>query len=137
MRYPNAVRPWQNVLDILTAYILIPINQKNRKNNFESWNIGPNIRENVVKVIELINKISNHLDHKIKTKTKKTKHKEKKILLLNSEKIRKKIRWKNIYNIDDTVRQLSEWYKIYLNGDKKNLKLFSEKLVKQTIDYIS
>ena len=74
---------------------------------------------------------------KHKTKTKKTKHKEKKILLLNSEKIRKKIRWKNIYNIDDTVRQLSEWYKIYLNGDKKNLKLFSEKLVKQTIDYIS
>ena len=50
---------------------------KNRKNNFESWNIGPNIRENVVKVIELINKISNHLDHKIKTKTKKPNIKKK------------------------------------------------------------
>ena len=57
--------------------------------------------------------------------------KESIILMLNSNKIRKKLNWKNIFNTNQTIKQTSEWYKICLNGSRSELKEYSIKLLNE------
>lgn len=133
IRYPKAIRPWQNVLDVIMAYSLIPVYQKNRKSNYESWNLGPSNIEKKITVIDLVKRFLKSFNSKISVKIEKSKIKEKNILMLNSNKIKKKIKWKNQFRIVDTIDQTCNWYKIYLYGNRKKLKQFSLHLIKKTL----
>lgn len=134
IRYPKAIRPWQNVLDVILAYSLIPINQKNRKRNNESWNLGPSNKEKKITVIELVRKFLNTFGNKVNVKVEKSKIKEKKILMLNSNKIKKKMKWKNKFKINETVDQTCNWYNLYLARNKKKLNIYSVSLVKKILN---
>lgn len=136
IRYPKATRPWQNILDLIIGYSLIPINQKNRTNNFESWNIGPTNKEKKINVNLIVKKFLYNFDSNMKVIIKKNKIKEAKILMLNSNKFRKNLGWKNLYNIDETILQTSEWYKKYLLKDKKQVKIYSKKILDYTFKKI-
>ena len=136
VRYPKAIRPWQNILDVIIAYSLIPINQKNRINKFDSWNIGPTAKEKKINVYKIVKNFLYNFDPKMKVIIKKNNIKEAKTLMLNSDKIRKIIGWKNNFNIDQTIYQTSEWYKLYLSKDKKGIQIFSKKLLESILKKI-
>ncbi len=136
IRYPKATRPWQNILDLIIGYSLIPMSQKNRTNNFESWNIGPTNKEKKINVNSIVKKFINNFDSNMKVIIKKSKIKEAKILMLNSNKFRKNLGWKNLYNIDETISQTSEWYKKYLLKDKKKVKVYSKRILDYTLKKI-
>ena len=40
IRYPNATRPWQHVLDVINGYLLLA-----QSNYFGAWNFGPNLKK--------------------------------------------------------------------------------------------
>lgn len=136
LRYPNAIRPWQNVLDAIHAYSLIPINQSKRSRSYDCWNIGPKRYEAKISVSKLVEKllISFDFDNKTVTKIKRGKHKESKILMLNSQKIRKKLSWENIFDINTTIKQTGDWYKIFHSKDMTKLRKFSETILNQLIE---
>lgn len=138
LRYPNAIRPWQNVLDAIHAYSLIPLNQDKRKKSYDSWNIGPRRYEGKISVKKLVEKflLSFDVTDKTRTKFKISKHKESKILMLNSYKIRKKLNWENIFNINTTIKQTGKWYKIFQNKDMINLRKHSESILNQLLDKV-
>ena len=136
IRYPNAIRPWQNVLDVIIAYSLIPLNQIKRSKNFEAWNVGPRSREKTVRVIELVNNFLHSFNFKKKIIIKKSKIKEKEILILDSSKIRKHIKWDTQFKISETIEQICTWYKLYLTKNKKELLKYSNKLINDILKKI-
>lgn len=122
IRNPNAVRPWQHVLEPLSGYLNLASKMYNDGLNFCSgWNFGPNIDSIVpVKTVAeiIINKwgkgkwvdLSNH----------SAVH-EANLLCLDCTKARVKLGWEPKLNIDGAVEYTVDWYKNYKNSNVYNL----------------
>ena len=86
LRNPNHIRPWQHVLDVCLAYILIPIfHYKNRKKYSGPYNVGPSqkIKLNVLNLTKLFIK---NLGYEFKIVKKKTKFIESKQIFWRHKK---------------------------------------------------
>lgn len=127
IRSPYSIRPWQNVLDVVNAYLLIPVYQRKKTTKFNFWNVGPDKKESSIRVIDIIKKLEN-INSKINIKIEKKTFKESNYLLLNNKKI-KKIGWKNKYNINQTLSDTSKWYELYYNLKNKELIKFTNELI--------
>jgi CDP-glucose 4,6-dehydratase len=118
IRYPESIRPWQHVLDSLSGYLLL--GQKNFQNNLkysEAWNFGPNTDKylSVIKIAEIIKEKIPRINYKMK-EDKISQH-ETKILLLNSGKAKSRLKWKPIWNIDESINETINWYKNFYEND--------------------
>ena len=96
LRYPNAIRPWQHVIEPLYGYILLlmKIATNKKKPTYGSWNFGPQKKNNIEvrKIIFILNK---NLGNKVKIKENnntKNLFKESKMLRLSSKKSKKNFR---------------------------------------------
>ena len=89
LRFPNAVRPWQHVFDVIYGYLLLGKKMFGNQNYNGSWNFGPS-KKNLLTVRQLINFIKKEInfDKKIIIKKQKDFH-ETKLLVLNSAKSKK------------------------------------------------
>ena len=123
IRNPNAIRPWQHILEILNAFILI-ILLKNKKtqNNLGTLNIAPNLRSNisVFKLINLIKKIGDFKNLKIKYK--KNLFSETQILRLSSNKAKKVLNYFPKLTLEESIKLTNDWYKNYFLDKKQILK---------------
>lgn len=130
IRYPNATRPWQHVLDLVFGYIVLLYNlSKNRKISGKSFNFGPFNQKNYT-VINLLKEFKKNL--KIlnwKVDISKIKFKEANLLNLNVKKTFKLIKWKNILSFKDTVKFTADWYSKYLTN-KANMQNFTLEQIK-------
>jgi CDP-glucose 4,6-dehydratase len=122
LRYPNAVRPWQHVLDLIEGYLLLIAGLLNQPKKFQgSWNFGP-INEkamSVKKIIELFGKYwekpeiiycHNPLP-------------ESNTLKLNSSKAQHKLGWKTFLNTEEAIYQTALWYKTFTESPRKAAQL--------------
>lgn len=132
IRNPNAVRPWQHVLEPLTGYLILGMKGYNNKKFSGAWNFGPSINEtvSVKKIISIFyDKISlNKEKYNIK---KNTNLRETKFLKINSNKAKKLLNWKTKMNTIEAINLTCEWYKRFL--EKKELLCFTRK---QILDYL-
>lgn len=121
LRNPNAIRPWQHVLEPLCGYLLI--GQKLLEENLEfaqAWNFGPN-SENNISVLEVVKEIKNHwnnLEYKI-ISNKNNLH-EANLLKLDCSKANSLLKWKSIWNSKQTFEKTALWYKNYYEENKIN-----------------
>ena len=121
LRSPNSIRPWQHVLDPLYGYLLLLMKlYKKQIISGSSFNFGPKKSSNksVSEVINLINKNFDNSVKIIKKKNNLRKYKESKVLMLNSDKSKKMLRWKSKYNLEQSIKLTSTWFKQF--NDKKN-----------------
>tara|TARA_Y100000389_G_scaffold204417_1_gene256830 strand:- start:2076 stop:3158 length:1083 start_codon:yes stop_codon:yes gene_type:complete len=136
LRYPNAIRPWQHVIEPLYGYILLlMMMSKNKKKISGSWNFGPK-KTNNVKVKKIISILNSSFQNRISVKenfNKKSSYKESKVLKLNSDKAKKTLKWVPSYNINQTINLISDWHKEFLNN-KKNILDVTQK---QILNYIN
>ena len=109
IRYPNAIRPWQHVLDCLNGYLTLVEHMVNFGLNGE-WNFGPKPSEKHT-VIEVIEKFSEKTDQKspIWTHDKTQQPHEASHLLLDSEKARKMLKWKEYLDFDTAIDWTANW----------------------------
>jgi CDP-glucose 4,6-dehydratase len=130
LRNPYAIRPWQHILDVSNAIMFILFKHYSKiKSKSIIYNVGPDNKSNIT-VLNLILKI-NKKNFKLKLKKKnKIKFNETKILKLSNKLIKKKIKWKPILNITDTVNLTVDWYRNFYN-DPKNIYKFSIKQIKK------
>ncbi len=115
LRQPQAIRPWQHVIEPLIGYLfLIAKITKNKKldKNY-SWNFGPGNINNqpVIKVINLLNKYSDYFV-KVSSKKNSRSYHESNILKLNSNKAKKLLGWKGHLNLDRSIFLVIEWYRL-------------------------
>ena len=117
LRNPNSIRPWQHVLDVIYGYLLFAYNLiNNYKNISYSYNLAPiyNGDEYTVEyVTKTFIKIIGKGMYNINCQKN---NKENNILLLDSSLIRKELNWKELFSIDEAIRETANWYKEYLNN---------------------
>ena len=136
LRYPNAIRPWQHVIEPLFGYILLlMLISKKNKNFYGAWNFGPN-KGNNVKVKKIVSLLNSQLSQPIQIKEKNMKkkfYKESTLLKLNSNKARTTLGWKPKFNILKTIKLISDWQNHFLKNKNEILNLCK----KQIVNYIS
>ena len=118
IRNPYSIRPYQHVLEPLSAYLLIIKKQFDNKNYSGYYNVGPDEVDcvstgNLVKLfcekwgnnLNWINKSDNNAPH------------EANFLKLDSSKIKEVFDWKPKWGIDEAISKTVEWTKVYKNNE--------------------
>jgi len=127
IRNPDAIRPWQYVLEPLSGYLQLAEKMWfNGKIFAQAWNFGPN--EESKKVSWIINKISNMYGKQIDILSDKSDNlHEAKILNLDCSKSQTKLNWIPKTNIEKGLEMTVNWYKEYQK--KSDMKEVSEKQI--------
>lgn len=115
IRNKRAIRPWQHILDVI--FIIKKIIEKTYlKKKFDIFNVGPN--KSTFKVFQILNFMERVF--KVKKKYLIPSSKEKKFIILNSNKIKKKYNLKNKLTTKEIINRTVEWYKKF-HLKKKNI----------------
>jgi CDP-glucose 4,6-dehydratase len=123
IRFPNAVRPWQHVLDCLNGYIVLINKMLDGESEF-LWNFGPPM-ESFIEVEHVIKKFSLSFGGNCNIVfDKKDNNPESLNLMLDSTKSRTLLGWENKLDIDSTISLTAKWYQdFYSNKNPLNLTL--------------
>lgn len=106
IRHPDAVRPWQHVIDLVYAYLLV--GQSQNKSNASCYNIGPNIDSNIT-VKTLLEKLKVFLRSNLEVRYERHDKEEAVLLSLDSSKFRNDFDWKPLIDIDTAIGLTCEW----------------------------
>jgi CDP-glucose 4,6-dehydratase len=115
LRSPYSIRPWHHVLDCLNGYLLL-VNQLMDGNAEGAWNFGPE-EEQVKSVSEVANLAGSLWGVERCWQNDLGIHPyEASLLMLNSNKAKMRLGWRNKLSFEDTVGWTINWYKNVLNG---------------------
>ena len=122
LRHPQAIRPWQHVLDSLSGYLLLAERLWNEGAAFsEGWNFGPDDTD--AKPVSWIMAqlaagwgrpgawrvdVGHH-------------HHEATILKLDNSKAKARLGWRPKWSLERTLDAVNEWYMAYQAGDDMSL----------------
>ena len=119
LRYPNSIRPWQHVLDCVNGYVML-VEKMISTNVGGEWNFGPNfdekysvsdVTETFAELWGLSKNVKNwNLDNS-------DSYKEASYLLLDSNKARSELLWKDHFDFKSALESTVNWYKAFLNGE--------------------
>ena len=131
VRNPNAIRPWQHVLEPLSGYIkLAELLYINPDKYGEGWNFGPNELD--------ARPVSWILDHMVDAWPDKaswvldgqTNHPhEANYLKLDISKAKSQLGWQPIWSLDKSLKNIIDWHKDWLN--KKDMQALSLEQINQ------
>lgn len=117
LRNESAVRPWQHVLDPLSAYLQLAQAGYASKSEFSgAWNFGPDVKgtRNVLCIAERILELWGG-NEEIK-KNKAEAYKETTYLKLDCTKAHEFLDWRPVWDVDHTLERIVDWYKAYQEG---------------------
>jgi CDP-glucose 4,6-dehydratase len=132
IRYPDATRPWQYVLDVINGYtVLIENLWANGQKFSEAWNFGPTNSE-IKPVRWIVTKLMEILGHNLEVQydTNVNPH-ETSYLSLDCSKAKSRLRWSSKLNLDESLKWTAEWYKHYKDGH--NMTKFSQEQIDRFI----
>lgn len=124
LRYPNALRPWQHVLEPLNGYLTLAQQLYDAAPSFtQAWNFGPN-EDQAKSVSWIADAIIDYWGSGIKwmQDTNELNY-ETNVLRLNSTKAKQYLGWKNFWNIETALEKTLEWYQGYFK--EKNMQNFT------------
>lgn len=121
VRNPSSIRPWQHVLDPLSAYLSIGSQLFNTPDKFVGgWNIGPSVNtsKDVKSVVEDVINIWG--DGKWHNASSGKSHHEARTLRLNCEKAANLLSWTPCYDTQKAVESTMQWYRGYYKNPEFN-----------------
>lgn len=127
LRNPFSVRPYQHVLEPLSAYLLIAERQYSDFNFADSYNVGPD-DEDCIETGKLADIFCEKWGGQswYSEEQLNAPH-EANFLKLDCSKIKNKLGWKPSIHIDKTVEMTVDWFKNY--SDKKDIIAFTEQQI--------
>ncbi len=116
IRNPQAIRPWQYVLEPLSGYLWLgSLLWTNPTKYSEGWNFGPN-DEDILTVEEIVKRVI-HIWGEGSYKINQDKDfYESKLLKLDISKAHFYLKWKPVCNIEFALEETVNWYKEYFNN---------------------
>ena len=116
IRYPNAVRPWQHVLDCLNGYLLLTDAVLTGQGT-GPWNFGPP-PQSVVSVAEVADLAARLWEGDARWEIEKGDHPpEASFLTLDSTKARRQLGWRDKLGIEESITWVVEWHQRVLSGE--------------------
>lgn len=117
IRNPEAIRPWQFVLEPLAGYLLLAkLMYEDGVKYSASWNFGPPDND-VISVKELVSKVISYWgkgEYKVEPLLRNLHEAE--MLKLDCSKAHSLLGWYSVYNIERALEKTIEWYKRYYDG---------------------
>ncbi len=118
IRSPNAIRPWQHVLEPLSGYLILAEKLYTEGSQFaDAWNFGPS--DSDAKSVEwVINQlVDNWTDGAgFKIDSSAADLHEAHFLKLDCSKARMSLGWKPQWDAGEAVRRICAWHKAHLDG---------------------
>ena len=112
LRNPSSVRPWQHVLEPLTAYLLMAANMKKAPKSFcGAYNIGPE-KDDQMTVEDLTKLFLQYFDKKGQYEVMRNNENphEANLLLLDNAKIKKALDWQPKLTARQAIEWTASWY---------------------------
>ncbi len=119
VRNPNAVRPWQHVLEPLAGYLQLCEQLAVDSTQFaEAWNFGASDGD-AQTVSQLVNFIAQSWGERAKWQHDEALHQpyEESYLKLDCSKARDKLGWKPRWSLQKAIEQSTAWYKAWYQGE--------------------
>ena len=129
LRYPEAIRPWQHVLDCLNGYLVL-VNAQLSRGLMGEWNFGPSL-EQKHSVAELVTTFASDwgVVERQAWKSDGSEHPhEAGYLLLDSTKARKELGWIDKLGFAESISWTVNWYK---NSDILSMRSLCENQINQ------
>ena len=116
IRNPNAVRPYQHVLEPLTAYLMIAKRQYEEPGLADCYNIGPDRADcaTTEQLVKIFSDVWGGIDHTIGGDNGP---REAVLLMLDNTKIKRVLGWRPVWSLDEAVRRVAEWHRAHRNGE--------------------
>lgn len=116
IRFPNAVRPWQHVLEPLNGYLMLAEALYESPTKFDSaWNFGPNDQD-AKEVAWIVKKLAAEIPNtRWEVDTNQQPH-EAGLLKLDSSKARHNLDWRQKWDLETTLKKISEWHLAWKAG---------------------
>jgi len=133
LRNPESVRPWQNVLEPLNAYILLAEKLYEEGTRYSgSYNIGPEEKD-CIPVGEVVDRFQKYFDglslDQYDAEKRKTEVHEAGKLFLNTDKIKKELGFNSVWELDECIKQTARWYKEQLDGS--DMREITDRMIKE------
>lgn len=122
IRNPEAIRPWQHVLEPLHGYLLLASKMQDEPEKYSgAWNFGPD-PDSIITVKEVVEKVIKYYGYGSweKIENNNDLH-ESKLLNLDTSKARYILGWKPRLDIDEAIKMTVKWYKNYMNKNIINI----------------
>ena len=116
IRSPNAIRPWQHVLEALGGYLLIAQGLREQREGFASaWNFGPDPADTrpVEWIVQRMVECWGQGGYRVAGSAA---HHEANILKLDCAKARSQLGWQPSFSIGDTIAWIVDWHKAEADG---------------------
>ena len=131
IRSPNAIRPWQHVLEPLSGYLLLAEKLYTKGVQFaEAWNFGPG--DSDAKSVEwIINHLVDNWDYSagFKIDSSAADLHEAHFLKLDCSKARMSLGWKPKWDAGEAIRRICAWHKAHL--DDQDMKTYVLREIEQ------
>jgi CDP-glucose 4,6-dehydratase len=117
IRNPDAVRPWQHVLNPLSGYLRLVEALWESRDYAEPWNFGPDERD-ARPVRELLERLAAEWGEGLRWEVDEAPSPpEAQLLTVDSSKARRRLGWEPLWDLDDTVRSISAFYRALADGE--------------------
>ncbi len=123
VRNPNAIRPWQHVLEPLGGYLHLGTRMVDDPVKYsDAWNFGPNIEDDLT-VEELVNLAIKYWGAgEYKKPSLSNQPHEAGLLKLDITKAKNELQWEPIMNAGESIKFTIDWYKEFFEkNDAVNL----------------
>ncbi len=116
LRYPNAIRPWQHVLDCLSGYLVVGEHLlRGIPSANGAWNVGP-LGPSTFSVMDVVNVFSTHWRPiHVRVETGSLAHEEV-FLSLDATKLHRELHWSPVLDFESSIRLVAEWTKAYVDS---------------------
>lgn len=113
IRSPDAVRPWQHVLEPLAGYLMLAERLVAEGSDFaQAWNFGPN-ETDIKPVSWIIDYLSQQASSEQWNIESAPQPHEAKLLYLNSSKAREKLGWAPRWSVETALSMALDWHKAW------------------------
>lgn len=130
IRNPQAIRPWQHVLEPLSGYLMLAQKLYHEGPRYAgAWNFGPNDQD--AKTVEwIVKRICDRWGQNVSYRIDKRRHlHEAHYLKLDSSKARSELHWCPKWNLDKVIDKIMEWVRAFHDG--KDLRKVCQKQIKE------
>lgn len=118
IRSPNAIRPWQHVLEPLSGYLVLAEKLYNHGTQFSgAWNFGPSDSD-AKSVAWIINELVSNWGEGASFRVDATaaNFHEANFLKLDCSKARMQLGWQQQWDATEAIKRIGAWHKAHLNG---------------------